>query len=79
MNREARTNSNEEDNEAHAGNPCENFQRQTNQAAVIRVQGSMTKAIAKRLQDGWNAYLQARFSVFNIGLELQELFRHPRS
>ncbi|TYK01059.1 hypothetical protein E5676_scaffold264G00730 [Cucumis melo var. makuwa] len=50
--REAHNNSNEEDNEAHAGNPYENFQRQTNQAAVIRVQGSMTKARAKRLQDG---------------------------
>uniref|UniRef100_A0A9I9EE64 Uncharacterized protein n=1 Tax=Cucumis melo TaxID=3656 RepID=A0A9I9EE64_CUCME len=41
-------------------------------------QGSITKARAKRLQDGLNACLQARFSVFNKELELQESLGHPR-
>ena len=46
---QAHTNSNEEENEAHAGNSWENFSSQTNQEAITLAQGSMTKARAKRL------------------------------
>ena len=68
----------EEENETHAGNSWENIQSQTNQEAIIMTQGSMTKARAKRLQDGLNACLQARFSVFNKDLERQESLGHAR-
>ena len=68
----------EEENETHAGNSWENIQSQTNQEAIIMTQGSMTKARAKRLQDRLNACLQARFSVFNKELKLQELLGHSR-
>ncbi|TYK19543.1 Transposon Ty3-G Gag-Pol polyprotein [Cucumis melo var. makuwa] len=57
LNSEAHTNSNEEENETHAGNSWENIQSQTNQEAIIMTQGSMTKARAKRLQDRLNACL----------------------
>ncbi|TYK14528.1 integrase [Cucumis melo var. makuwa] len=50
LNNEAHTNSNEKENEAHVGNSWENFQRQTNQEAIM-AQCSMTKARAKILQD----------------------------
>ena len=38
----------------------------------------MTKAKAKRLQDRLNACLQARFSIFNKELELQESLGYSR-
>ena len=41
-------------------------------------QDSMTKARTKRLQDGLNVCLQARFFVFNKELELQESLGPPR-
>uniref|UniRef100_A0A9I9ELH6 Uncharacterized protein n=1 Tax=Cucumis melo TaxID=3656 RepID=A0A9I9ELH6_CUCME len=78
LNSEAYTNSNEEENETHAGNSWESIQSQTNQEAIIITQGSMIKARAKRFQDELNACLQARFSVFNKELELQESLGHPR-
>ena len=44
-----------------------NFDSRTNpfEETIIITQDSMTKARAKRLQDGLNACLQARFSVFH--------------
>ena len=76
---QARTNS----NEAHVGNSWENFISQTNQEAIIMAQGpmnqgSMKKARAKRLQDGFNACLQAKFSAFNEESVLQESLGHPK-
>ncbi|TYK15114.1 Zinc finger, CCHC-type [Cucumis melo var. makuwa] len=78
LNNEAYTNSNKEENETHAENSWGNIQIQTNQETIIMTQGSMTKARAKRFRDELNACLQARFSVFNKELELQESLGHPR-
>ena len=48
-------------------------------ASRFNDEGSMTtKVRAKRLQDGLNACLQTRFSVFNKELELEESLEHPR-
>ena len=54
------------------------FKVKPNQEKINVTQDSMIKARAKILQEGLNACLQVKFSVFNKELELEESLGHQR-